>query len=105
MSQADIARLQQLIHEYQLIRNELAALRARIAELRSAKRILEEKRPRTVFRSIGPMLIEVTLEDALRYLEDELEIAELRLKKLEEQEKKLTEAIRELEKKLGIQAA
>ncbi len=102
---ADITKLQQLLYEYQAVRNEIVALRSRIAELRNAKRILEEKKPRTVFRSIGPMLVEIGLEEALRYIEDELEIAELRLKKLEEQERKLAATIKELEKKLGIAPA
>jgi chaperonin cofactor prefoldin len=102
MVQADLARLQQLLYEYNTVRNEIVALRARMAELRNAKRILEEKKPKTVFRSIGPLMIETGLEDAKRYIEDELEITELRLKKLEEQEKRLLEAIRELERKLGI---
>ncbi len=98
----DIAKLQQLLYEYNMVRNEIVALRSRIAELRSAKKVLEEKKPRTVFRSIGGLLVETSLEDAMRYIEDELEVAELRLKRLEEQEKRLVEAIKELEKRLGL---
>jgi chaperonin cofactor prefoldin len=100
----DIAKLQQLLYEYNAVRNEIVALRARIAELRTAKRILEEKKPRSVFRSVGGLMIEIGLDDAMRYIDDELEVAELKLKRLEEQEKKLVEAIRELEKKIGLAA-
>ena len=100
----DIAKLQQLLYEYNTVRNEIVALRARIAELRSAKKVLEEKKPRTVFRSIGGLMVETSLEDALRYIEDELEVAELRLRRLEEQERRLVEAIKELEKRLGLRS-
>jgi len=101
----ELAKLQQLVYEYNAVRSEIVALRSRIAELQSAKRILEEKKPRTVFRSIGPMMVEVGLEEALRFIEDELEVSELRLRRLEEQERKLVEAIKELERKLGVAPA
>jgi len=99
---ADLAKLQQLIHEYNVVRSEIVALRSRIAELRSAKSVLEEKRPRTVFRIIGPVMVETGLEEALSFIEDELEVSELRLRRLEEQEKKLAKTIEELERRLGI---
>ncbi len=101
-AQADVARLQELIREYSLVRQEITAVRARLAELREARRVLEKASPKTVFRSIGGLLIEVPPEEARRYVEDEIEVLELRLRKLEEQEKKLLEAITELEKKLGL---
>ncbi len=101
-AQAEIARLQELLREYSAVRTELNTVRARIAELREAKRILEEKKPRTVFREVGGLLVETSLEEALRYVSDELEVLELRQKKLEEQEKRLLEAIRQLEEKLGL---
>lgn len=101
-AQADVARLQELLREYSAVRTELNAVRARIAELREAKRILEEKKPRTVFREVGGLLVEASLEEALRYVSDELEVLELRQKKLEEQERRLLEAIKQLEEKLGL---
>ncbi len=101
-AQADVARLQELLREYSAVRTELNTVRARIAELREAKRILEEKKPRTVFREVGGLLVETSLEEALRYVSDELEVLELRQRKLEEQERRLLEAIKQLEEKLGL---
>jgi chaperonin cofactor prefoldin len=97
-----VARLEQLLREYGLVRSELSAVRARIAELREARRLLEERRPRTVFREVGGLMVEVGLEEALRYIGEELEVLELRLKRLEEQEKSLARTIREIEEKLGL---
>ncbi|BEP16707.1 hypothetical protein PYJP_00590 [Pyrofollis japonicus] len=98
----NVAGLLELLQQLNSVRREIVLLRSRIHELREAKKILENREPRQVFREIGGLVIEVSLEDAMRYIDDELELLELRLKKLEEEEKKLSQQIRELEKALSI---
>lgn len=101
-SSVSVEKLVEALRSLEALRSEMVALRSRLAEVREARRILEEKKPGTIFREIGGLVIEVTLDDALSYLRDEEELLETRLAGLEAEEKRLREEIARLEKELGL---
>ena len=101
-SSVSVEKLVEALRSLEALRREIIALRSRLAEIREARKILEEKKPGTIFREIGGLVIEVTLDDALSYLRDEEELLETRLTRLEAEEKKLREEIARLEKELGL---
>jgi len=101
-STVGVEKLVEALRSLEALRREIVALRSRLAEIREARKILEKKKPSTVFREIGRLVIEVTLDDAMSYLRDEEELLETRLARLEAEEKRLREEIARLEKELGL---
>ncbi len=96
-----VLRLQELYYKYNQLVNELLILRSKLSEIREAKRILSNRVDRRIYREIGRLVIEVSREEALKYLEDEEEVTMIRIEKLEGERKKLLEEIRRLEKIIG----
>jgi chaperonin cofactor prefoldin len=81
----------------------LGRLRTRLAELEEAKRLLESSMSRRVYRMFGDrIMVELSLDEARRYIEDEMESIGLQLKRLEEEREKLVKELRELERKLKL---
>ena len=97
-----VAELQELLRKRSLIERELRLLRLRLAELREARKVLESGRPRKVFRGVGGLLIEVSVEEALKYVKDEEEVLEVRVSSLERELKEVSAKVAELESRLGL---
>ena len=94
-------RLQELYYKYNRVVSELTVLRSRLSEIAEAKKVLEKRIERKIYREIGGLIIEVSREEALEYLNEEEEVVRVRLKKLEAEQRKLLEEIRRLEKIIG----
>ncbi len=95
-----VVRLQELYYKYNKLTSELLALKSKLSEMSEAKRILEKNIERRIYRELGGLIVEVTREEALQYLNEEEELTRIRIEKLEVEQKKLLEKIRELERKL-----
>jgi len=98
----DAAELQRLKYVYVTLERELIALKSRLAEVSEAKRVLSKGVARKCFRFLGGLLIEVSEEEARKYLEEEEEALKLRIDATEKRRKEVLEKIRELERSLGI---
>ena len=96
-----VLRLQELYYKYNQVTSELLALKSRLSEINEAKRVLEKNIDRRIYREIGRLIIEVSREEALRYLDEEEEVTRIRIEKLEGERKKLLDEIRRLEKIIG----
>lgn len=80
--------------EYSGLRRELAVLLSEKTELEEAKRLIEKSTPRRIYRFLGPLAVEITMDEAKQYLDERLEILELRIKKIEELMKALREELK-----------
>ncbi len=96
-----VLRLQELYYKYNRVTSELLALKTRLSEINEAKRVLEKNIDRRIYREIGRLIIEVSREEALRYLDEEEELVRVRIEKLEGERKKLLDEIKRLEKIIG----
>ncbi len=97
-----VLKLQQLYMEYDRVTRELVALKSKLSEISEAKRYLEKNITRRIYREIASLVIEVTREEAEKYLGDEEDLVKLRIEKLEEERRRITEEIRRYEKILGL---
>ena len=102
MNYDDVVKLQHLYYELRKVNEELIVLRSRLAELREAKRLLKEVNPSRIFREVGGLIIEVDLASAIRYVEEEAEIIELRINQLEKKRRELAEEIKRLESEIKL---
>lgn len=98
----DAAELQKLRYVYATLERELIALKSRLAEVSEAKRVLSKGVARKCFRFLGGLLIEVSEEEARKYLEEEEETLKIRIEAAERRRKEILEKIRELERSLGM---
>ncbi len=97
-----VAELQELLRKRSLIERELRLLKLRLAELREARRVLESGKPRKVFREVGGLLVEVSVEEALKYVRDKEEVLEVRVASLERELKEVSAKVSGLESRLGL---
>jgi len=93
-----VAKLQKLYMRYDQVVSQLLTLQARLRELREAKKYLEKGVGRRVYREVAELVIEVTEEEARKYVEEEEELVRLRIRKLEEEKNKLLQDIRNYER-------
>lgn len=96
------AELQRLKYVYATLEKELIALKSRLAEVSEARRVLSKAVARRCFRFLGGLLIEVSEEEARKYLEEEEEALRLRINTLEEKREEVLGKIRELERSLRM---
>ena len=100
---SEIYRVYELRASIDRLNSVITRLRSRLVELEEAKRVLEEGKPRRVYRIFGErVMVELSLEEARRFVEEEVEALKLQLKRLEEERERLSKELRELEKKLGL---
>ena len=93
-----VAKLQKLHMRYDQVVSQLLTLQARLRELREARKYLEKGVARRVYREVAELVIEVTEDEARKYLEEEEELVRLRIRKLEEEKNKLLQDIRNYER-------
>lgn len=96
------AELQRLKYVHTTLERELIALKSRLAEVSEARRVLSAGIARRCFRFLGGLLIEVSKEEAMKYLEEEEETLRIRINTLEKERTKTLRKIRELERSLKI---
>ncbi len=97
-----VLKLQQLYMEYNKVTRELVTLKSKLSEINEAKRYLEKNLARRIYREIASLVIEVTREEAEKYLSDEEDLVKLRIEKLEEERRRILEEIRRYEKILRL---
>jgi len=96
------AELQKLRYVHTTLERELVTLKSRLAEVSEARRVLSAGIARRCFRFLGGLLIEVSKEEAMKYLEEEEEALKIRIDTLEKERTKTLEKIRELERNLKV---
>jgi len=97
-----LAELQKVRYLYLVTEKELRVLKVKLAEVGEARRVLSKGVHRRIYRALGNLLIEVSEEEARKYLEEEEEVLKLRVNALEKRRRELLSKIAELEKGLGI---
>lgn len=93
--QSQINEFQNIQQQLQLISMQIQQLKLQIEEIKLAEEELS-KANKSVFRSVGPLLIETTKEEAKENLKNAKETFELRIKYLSKQEEKLRPKYEEL---------
>lgn len=81
--------------EYNGLRKQLLLLLNEKAELDEAEKILGTAKPRRIYRHVGPLIIEVDKEEALKYIEDRREIVELEIEKIKKEISKIYKEVKE----------
>ncbi len=81
---------------YYRLKKELEILISEKASLEEAKRLIEKCKNRKIYRFLGPLAIEVTYNEAKQFIEDHLEILELRIKKIEKELHILSKELRNI---------
>ncbi len=80
--------------EYSGLRRELTLLLSEKTELEEARKLIEKSSPRRIYRFLGPLAVEITREEAEKYINERLELIEIRIKKIEERMKTLREELK-----------
>ncbi len=78
-------------YELQQLKKQLIELNNEKQELLIAEDLLKKNKNRKIYRTIGDMLIEVTLEEAIKYIKERIEVIELLIKKISNEIKNLEE--------------
>ncbi len=99
----ELLRLQELMANIDRLDALITRMRSRLVELEEARRLLSETKPRRVYRIFGNrVMVELSMDEARRFVEEDIEATRIQLKKLEEERERLIRELRELEKKLGL---
>ncbi len=78
-------------YELQQLKKQLIELDNEKQELLIAEDLLKKNKNRKIYRMIGNMLIEVTLDEAIKYIRERIEVIELLIKKISNEIKNLEE--------------
>ncbi len=76
-------------YELQQLKKQLIELNNEKQELLIAEDLLKKNKNRKIYRTIGNMLIEVTLDEAIKYIRERIEVIELLIKKISNEIKKI----------------
>lgn len=99
--QQQVLRLQQLQQTLSVILVERQRLESELLEVKNAIQELEKVAdPVTVYKAVGPVLIQSTREKLLQELNEKRELAETRLKILEKQEQRTRSQLDTLQKEI-----
>ena len=102
-SQEKLLEAQRLMEELRVVEAALREAEARLGELREARKLLEKYgRGRSVYRSVGGLMVEVPYEDALKMVEEEAELLEARVSSLKRQREELQARLRSLLREMGL---
>ncbi len=78
-------------YELQQLKKQLIELDNEKQELLIAEDLLKKNKNRKIYRMIGNMLIEVTLDEAIKYIRERIEVIELLIKKISNEIKNFEE--------------
>ena len=99
----DANALQQQLAEFQDMQRQLQMLAAQrqqftlqLEEIKMAQEELGKSEKGTIYRSMGPLLIEASKTDAISDLKDRIELLEMRLSVFDKQEAKIKPRFTEL---------
>ncbi len=99
--QQQVLRLQQLQQTLSVILVERQRLESELLEVKNAIQELEKVTdPVTVYKAVGPVLIQSSREKLLQELNEKRELAETRLKILEKQEQRTRSQLDTLQKEI-----
>ncbi len=105
MSLVQLDKIYELRMTLSRLEETISRLRSRLYELEEAKRLLEEKgaSAHRVYRMFGDrIMIEVSVEEARRFLEDEIEALRIQIERLEREYKEKLRELQELERRLRL---
>lgn len=101
--------IQREIVQYQALQNQLATLQNQLTAMKLEISVLEEARKEvekvegTVYRSVGPVLIEQTKEDVLKWIDSRMELLQIKIKSLDKKIQAMQNMLLQLKKKLEQQ--
>ncbi len=102
-AQERLLEAQRLMEQLRVLDAAIREAEARLRELGEAEKLLERfGRGRSVYRSVGGLMVEVGYEEAKRMIEEERELLEARLASLKRQREELERRLRELLRSLGL---
>ncbi len=76
-------------YEVRHLKKQLIELNNEKQELLIAEDLLKKNKNRKIYRMIGNMFIEVTLDEAIKYIRERIEVIELLIKKISNEIKNL----------------
>jgi len=91
-----LAQYQTLQGQLQMISLQKQQLMLQGADLDNAKQELDGLKEGSVYRLVGPMLVESSKEAGLKYVLDERDSAQAKIAIMDRQEKKLAEKLNEM---------
>jgi len=95
-----LVQIEQLRQQYQVIQGQRVNLEARYNEVKNALSELEKSQEKSVYKSIGAILVRKNKEDIINELKEEKELLEVRINAVKKQEQSIVDKIRALENKL-----
>jgi len=94
--QDKLAQFQNLQNQLQLVVMQKQQLMLQGTDVENARKELEALAEGNVYRTVGPLLVQTSRDEGLKYLADEGESASAKIKVLEKQEKKMVERLNEM---------
>jgi len=94
--QDKLAQFQNLQNQLQMAAIQKQQLALRKADLENAKKELGAVTDGKVYRMVGPLLVELEKEKAVKYLDDESESTNAKHQLMEKQEKKLADKMNQM---------
>ncbi len=92
-----------LQYELKSIEETLVKLKTELEELKTALKLMDELKPKSVYKTFGNrLIIEMDPSKAKELVEEEIEKLELKVKALENQRSKLLKELEELKEKLNV---
>ncbi|MCX8196786.1 MAG: prefoldin subunit beta [Candidatus Micrarchaeota archaeon] len=98
--QKNLEEFQELSRQVQVMAAQRQQLSFQVEELKIAEEIISKSTKETIYRAIGPILIETSKSDALADINERKELYDLRIGMLLKQEEKLRPRIEELRSEL-----
>ena len=95
-----LVQIEQLKQQYQVIQGQRVSLEARYNEIKNALSELEKSQEKSVYKSIGAILVRKNKEDIINELKEEKELLEVRINAVKKQEQSVIDKIHALENKL-----
>lgn len=99
--QDKLAQYQNLQNQLQMVSMQRQQLSLGKTDLSNAKKELEALNEGKVYKMVGPMFVETSKEDGLKYVQEEDESAQAKISVLEKQEKKLTQKLNDMRDELN----
>ncbi len=99
--QDKLAQFQNLQNQLQMVSLQRQQFVLGGSDIANAKAELEKQTEGKVYKMVGPLLIETSKDEGLKYLDDEAGSGEAKVKLLEKQEKKLAERLNEMRDELN----
>jgi len=94
-----LVQIEQLRQQYQIVQSQRINLEARYNEVKNALSELEKSQEKSVYKSIGAILVRKNKDEVIKELKEEKELLEVRINAVKKQEQSISDKMRALENK------